>query len=253
MLVFVIPLQNPETARDWAHCNALCQQTVRSALAQTHRDIRVIVVSKEFSPDISDERLTVLRMQFAPLANATDAPHRDKYRKIAIGLVEARKYAPCYIMKLDADDLVSSKLATIVHAKGHKPGYFIERGYRWSEGSRLVHPIGDFHLACGSSNIIWCEPNELPSSEDDDPSAYPILRFGHSITVHEFEKLGTPLMPIAIPSAIYINGHGNNMSVRFPGGGISHNKPNWKFYLGQALEMRKLRPLTRSMRREFFG
>lgn len=253
MLVFVIPLQNPETARDWQRCNALCQQTVRSALNQTNGDVRVIVVCRDFTPDITDSRLTVLRSPFPTPADTWEDRHRDKYRKIAIGLIEARKYAPCYVMKLDADDLVSRDLASIIHTRNHKSGYYIERGYRWSEGSRLLRQIESFHLSCGSSNIIWSTSDELPSSEEQDMSSFPILRFGHNITVEQFAKLGRPLMAITTPAAIYRVGHGGNITATLSPSAMAHNKPNWKFYAGQALELRKLRPLTRAIRREFFG
>jgi hypothetical protein len=253
VLVFVIPLQNPETAQDWARCNALCQQTVRSALNQTNGDVRVIVVGKDFTPDISDNRLTVLRQPFPTPANTWEDRHKDKYRKIAVGLIEARKFAPCYVMKLDADDLLSRNLSSIVHAANHKSGYFIARGYRWAEGSRFVQPVADFHLSCGSSNIIWCAPHELPFSEEDDMSAFPILRFGHNITVDGFARLGRPLKAITSPAAIYRVGHGENITQHLSPSNAPYNRPNWKFYLGRLLDLRKLRPLTPSMRREFFG
>ena len=84
-------------------------------------------------------------------------------------------------------------------------------------------------------------------------AAFPIMCFGHNIAVAEYEKLGTPLMPIRTPSAIYRSGHGENLTAHLRQTGIPYNKPNWKFYVGQALRLSELRPLTPSMRREFFG
>ncbi len=253
MLVFVIPLRNPETSQDWERCNSLCQQTVRSALAQTDGNVRVIVSCKDFTPEVSDDRLVILRHPFKTPERSWEDQHRDKYLKIGHALVEARRHAPCYVMKMDADDLVSRNLSSNVHEIGHKPGYYINRGYRWTEGSRLVRPINNFHLSCGSSNIIWCEKDDLPSSTEDDMFAYRIMRLGHNIVVQEFEKLGTPLVPIPTPSAIYRLSHGENLTSHVSMNGHVGTRPNWKFWVGNALRLSELRPLTRTMRRDFFG
>ncbi len=252
MLVFVIPLRNPETAQSWERCNALCQQTVRSALAQTDSNVRVIVTCKDFTPDGDDDRLIVLRQPFPTPARTWEDQHRDKYRKIAHALVTARRFAPCYVMKLDADDLVSRHLSAAVHAAGHQPGYYLPLGYLWSEGSRVVRPVDNFHHYCGSSNVIWCQANDLPSSVDDDMSRFNILRFGHNITVEEFAKLGTPLMPLKIRSAIYRK-TGENITAHLEMAGTVHNKPNWKYHIGQLLKLAELRPLTPAIRRNFFS
>jgi hypothetical protein len=253
MLVFVIPLRNPETAQNWERCNDLCQQTVRSALAQTDDDVRVIVVCKDFTPNTNDPRLTIVRRDYAAPPNTWEDRARDKYLKIGHGLAEARQYSPCYIMKLDADDLVDRNLAAAVHAANHRPGYYIERGYRWREGSAFIRPVNDFHKHCGSSNIIWAEADELPASPDADMSALPLMRFGHNIAVEEYAKLGTPLTQIKSRAGIYRVGHGENFTAHLRQNGVTQNRPNWKFYVGQALRLAELRPLTPSLKREFFG
>jgi len=253
MLVFVIPLRNPETAQDWSRCNSLCQQTVSSALAQTDANVRVIVACKDFTPDVSDDRLTVLRHSFPTPARTWEDQHRDKYAKIGCGLVEARKYTPCYVMKLDADDLVSRHLSATIHGANHKPGYYLPRGYLWAEGSRLVRTVENFHHHCGSSNILWCERDDLPSSTADDMMRFQIMRLGHNITVQEFEKLGTPLMPLPTRSAVYRKGNGENITSHLFPSGMTHTKVNWRFYVGQALKLAELRPLTSGLRRDFFG
>lgn len=253
MLVFVIPLRNPETAQNWERCNALCQQTVRSALNQIDGNVRVIVSCKDFTPDVSDDRLTVLRHPYRTPDNNWEDQHRDKYLKFAHGMVEARSFAPCYIMKLDADDLLDNRLSQAVNLKQHKPGYYVRRGYLWRDGSWLLRPVDNFHLHCGSSNIVWCEKDHLPSSIDDDMSNYRILRWGHHVTVQEFDKLGTPLMPLPFRSAIYRKGHGESItSTLFPSGTV-HRKPNWKFYAGAFLRLAELRPFTPALRRNFLG
>jgi len=254
MLVFVIPLRNPETAQDWERCNALCQQTVRSALGQSDRDVRVIVSCKDFTPDILDDRLTILRYPFETPERTWEANASDKYLKIGHGLVEAHRYAPCYVMKLDADDLVTKRLSAMVHGIGYKPGYYLDSGYLWSEGSWVVRQVDrNFHLNCGSSNIIWCESGDLPSSINENLGAYRIMQHGHNIAVQEYEKLGTPLMPISTPGGIYRFGHGENFTAHLKQSGTVHNRPNWKFYVGQLLKLAELRPLTPSIRQDFFG
>jgi hypothetical protein len=49
-IIFVLPLRNPGTARDWPRCVELCRQTLRSIANQTadSSSYRVILAGEEF-------------------------------------------------------------------------------------------------------------------------------------------------------------------------------------------------------------
>jgi len=254
VLVFVIPLRNPSTARNWRRCEQLCRQTIASALAQTNPNVRVILACREFEPGMEDPRLIVVRKPFPEPKQDWVDQHRDKYEKICAALVEARKHSPCYVMKLDGDDLVSNRLAAYVHEQANPNGYYIPKGYLWRDGGRTLMPLDNFHVACGSSNIVYANSEELPSSAGVDFSHLPLLRFGHHVTVESYASMGRPLQAIPFRAAIYRQASGENISGFLqPREASRYKKPNWKFYVGLLLEQRKRHLLTAGLKREFFG
>jgi hypothetical protein len=252
MLTFIIPLRNPGTSKNWERCQELCRQTIHSALSQTDPDLRVVLACREFFPEpLQDPRLIVIQKDFPDPSPDWESQHVDKYKKIAAALVVARQFAPCHIMKLDADDLVSNKVAAFVKLQPSKNGYYFPQGYFWRDGARTFLLSRNFHHVCGSSNIIYAEPCQLPES-DSDCSDFPLLKFGHNITLEGFASIGRPLEAIPFPAAVYRIGNGENITAHFsPSGSKPGARPNWKYYLGLLLEQRKRRFLSNNLRREF--
>ena len=254
MLVFVIPLRNPSTARDWQRCQQLCRQTVASALAQANSNVRVILACREFEPEIEDPRLIVIRKPFPDPRQDWVDQHRDKYEKICAALVEARKHSPCYVVKLDADDLVSRKLATYIEVTKNPNGYYVPKGYLWRDGRPTLLQINQFHAKCGSSNIVYAGPDELPCSMTEDSSNFPLLKFGHHMTVEKYAAMGRPLEPVPFRAVIYRQAHGENITsfMSSPEAG-QYRRPNWKFYVGRLWLQRRRRFFSACLKAEFFG
>ena len=81
-----------------------------------------------------------------------------------INLKAAWKYAkstwsPQYVMKLDGDDLVSSRLVEWIENTSCEAGYFIKHGWVWRSGSRYVIQCTEyFDGVCGSCLIIRSDP-----------------------------------------------------------------------------------------------
>ncbi len=64
------------------------------------------------------------------------------------------KWNPHYVMKLDADDLVSSRLVRWLEDADGQAGYLIKYGWVWRSGSRLIQRTEYFDRTCGSCLII---------------------------------------------------------------------------------------------------
>lgn len=214
MLVFIIPLQSPTSSKKWEHVSLLCCRCLASVLSQSSGDFRAILVCNE--PPIglqADSRLTVLQYDF-PLPGA-DTKERmgDKWLKVRYGLITARQMAPCHVMVVDADDLVSNRLASIVSADPFSPGWIFECGLLHDEGSKLVfYRKRGFHYLCGTSSIIRLEPNEFPSTEKESDNQCIVLRSGHTGIAEAMAKKGTPLKPLSLPGSVYILNTGENDS-----------------------------------------
>lgn len=256
MFVFLIPLRNRATVKDWSHCWAICEETVRSAASQLSTDlpVRVVLVCKDHGHAFSHPQLDMVIVDTPDPPNNWQARSEDKYAKIHAGLVHIRKhYAPCYVMRLDADDLVSNRIAGHVLADDNKLGYLVEEGYRWKNESAYVTRHQQFHLHSGSTSILYADAGSLPASMDANPGDYDLLRLGHHIVATTFEERGTPLAALPFPAVIYRTATGQNLSSEAPE--EDGPKPNWRFYAGLPLHyLRQLlrhRLLTKQLRREF--
>jgi len=228
----------------------LCRNTIRSALAQTDPNVRVILSCKEFDPgDIQDSRLTVLRGDYPEVGSEWHSGIADKSLKNSAGRRESKQYTPCYTMLLDADDLVSNKLSEYVHHVKHPVGYYLPWGYTWASGALTVTINNQFHRLCGSSGVVYTEPANLEDS--GDPSVTSLLRFPHHEIVEHFSRRGKSLHPVPFPAAIYRRATGSNLSET---GGVANanaSLPLWKRCAKAMWQLRRRRLVTAAMKEEF--
>lgn len=214
MLAFIIPLQSPLASNNWPRVSMLATRCLASILAQTNPDFKVVLVCNElpvgFRPD---PRVTILQRDFPLPGKSSQARMEDKWLKVRYGLAALRQIAPCHVMVVDADDLVSNRLAGHVAKYPDANGWIFETGLLHDEGSKLIYQQKkDFHLMCGTSSIIRLERDDLPLSEQDETRSCLVLRSGHRLIEKEMERIGKPLFPLAFPGAIYILGTGENDS-----------------------------------------
>jgi hypothetical protein len=133
--------------------------------------------------------------------------HSDKGRKILHGLDIARADKGSYVMFLDADDLVSNRLAGFVERHKGANGWYFDRGYRMDYMfNNFVFWRRAFYHECGSSYIIRSDLAPFPESRDDtlDFSDYHVRRYVvHAYVREDLAKRGTPLAPLPFYGAIY--------------------------------------------------
>lgn len=244
---FVVPLRNPSVANNWDATVELCMDTLRSLANSNDPRCEVLLVCREFpSSDFSDN-ITILRHPFPDPEKNWEDQHRDKYLKIKMGLVELhRRGSTYYVMKFDADDLVSKELVPWVLSDGNRHGYVIEKGYRLDYAARQITKIKScFHKNCGSSNILYAPPEALPTSMDDK-HPYDLITQGHNIVVDTFLERGKSLKPVPFPAVISRTQTGENITSHYSPSKVgSGSRPNWKFYVGKYLN--DTRRITRSL------
>ncbi len=116
MFIFIVPLRSPETCADWGEVSSLCNSTLNSLTRQSSDEYRVVLVCN--SPPLNfipDRHVTVVQESF-PIPYSLDERNADIYNKVKRGMVEVKKLQlvkpdlSVFIMKVDADDLVSDRL-----------------------------------------------------------------------------------------------------------------------------------------------
>jgi len=94
--------------------------------------------------------------QFPLHLGAHAALRSDKLAKIGAAWTHAKsKWQPKYVMKLDADDFISSRLVGWLDDNGTEAGYLIRHGWLWHSGARhLIQRSEYIDRVCGSCVII---------------------------------------------------------------------------------------------------
>jgi hypothetical protein len=216
MLVFVIPLKSPQASKSWELVTKLFERTIKSICNQTSSDYRVIVVCHE-RPRVEFHHPYVryIEVDFPP-ANEPDAfsrGHTDKGRKILKGLIHAQEFSPTHTMTVDADDCVSKYLAEFVSQNSNCDGWFINKGYKYQDGSDVIYvKRRNFYKICGSCNILRYDLNNLPNNPEYN-RGYGYYRFyvDHEKVRETLAKNGNHLQQLPFPGAVYIVATGENL------------------------------------------
>lgn len=245
MLVFVITLRSRATSRNWELTSQLLRRTMESALRQTDPALRVVVSCQEIPAiGLSDPRIVWVSQPHPSVApDDFSGQMADKYRKTRAGLEAARAFCPCHIMKLDADDLVSNRLAAWVSRHDCGQGWVVDRGYVFEENARSLMAFRPLHHLCGSTFVVPTTHAALPEPGATPASRLPLLDIAHHELMSALQAQGYRMASIPFPATVYNTGNGQNhsrMSLR-----------NWQAW---RLRFRKLvgwRPLTEALRAEF--
>lgn len=217
MLVFVVPLKSRKVSQSWERVCQLFERSIKSICNQTSPDFRVIVVCND-QPEITftHPHITYLEVDFPPPKESSPIVNgdTDKGRKILAGVNYARQLAPSHTMFVDADDCVSKHLAEFVNKHSTSNGWFINKGYKYREGSKFIYLKNqEFHHLSGSCNIIKYELNDLPENPEYDRGCgyYKFYIFHKRISSILAEK-GTPIAPLPFAGAVYVLENGENLS-----------------------------------------
>jgi len=159
-VVFLIPFASRRLKSKWEIACAHLRQTLKSIQNSTSGNYRVVVAGHE-APDFDvgfDSRFYFLPLNhpFPDHVNLHTALRLDKLTKIAAAWEYAKPtWNPKYVMKLDADDFISSKLVDWLDNANDEAGYLIKYGWLWRGESRYVIQRTEYlDRVCGSCLII---------------------------------------------------------------------------------------------------
>lgn len=159
-IVFLIPFASRQVRANWPTACKYLQQTIRSIRNSVSQNYRVIVAGNEM-PELEggfDHKVHFLSVnhQFPSHLDVPTAQRSDKLAKIEAAWIHAKaQWAPKYVMKLDADDFISSRLVGWLDDNGTEPGYLIRHGWFWHSGARhLIQRTEYLDRVCGSCLLI---------------------------------------------------------------------------------------------------
>jgi hypothetical protein len=231
MLYFVIPLRSANTTTDWPAIQRLLAQTLKSVDNQSCKAFRCLVVCHEKPGAIElPKSCEIIEAPFkrpAVNVNSLDSKEAlfemrsDKGRKLILGLSIVKADPSAHVMFLDADDLVSNRLAELVSKKPNCNGWYFDLGYRWNHQTpNWLFPRNNFYHECGSSYILNAQLAPFPEQTDyskklDD---YYIRRYVvHAYVKENMEKLGLVLSPLPFAGAVYTFNKHNFFANQFRG------------------------------------
>lgn len=204
--VAVIPLRAKATASDWTVTCRLLEDTLRSILTASEHASVILVTSDD--PAISEDlrrnpRLHVLQGPYR-VPHSKQEQMEDKYAKLRDGLDHARSQLPSWVMRMDADDLLSRRFLDFCASSPGVDHCAIDHGFVWQSGSPHVTRVRDFHRVCGSSLASYFE--DLPEMTVE----HWLLRWGHNIAVDHLSARGDSIAYPEFPAAIYRVATGEN-------------------------------------------
>jgi len=194
----------------------------------------------------------------------------DKLAKIAAAWNYAKsRWNPRYVMKLDADDLISARLVQWLENFGDQPGYLIKHGWVWRSGSRYVlHSTEYLDRVCASCLVVRSDiadqegpfrtgvegtpfdQRSLRFAATDHYSLVPgsgtstlLLNDSHQRYSAQFAYLGQKLSDIPFKAVVYRTGNPESNSA-----GLETGRPTLRMILGT---IRRIRLTTNNLRKEF--
>ena len=220
MIYFLIPLMSKKAANNWQMVSTLFNRTLWSCYNQTVPDFRIIVACHEI-PKLTkqyDNRVEFIQVDEskAPIPKNSYEKMLDKGYKTHTLAMRLRELGGGYAMLVDADDLVSSRLAEFIKKHPNENGYYIKTGYVYFVGDKYMKILHKF--SSGTSCIINYSINDLPDkypkvmTENCDANEW-IIRKRHGGIVGACKDAGRALSPLPFKGAVYVLGSGDNHSL----------------------------------------
>jgi hypothetical protein len=274
-VVFLIPFASRQVRTEWRAACAYLQHTLRSIQNSASENYRVVVAINE-EPELEIEfdskiHLLPVKHAFPPHRNYRAAFRQDKLAKIDAAWRYAKSnWQPKYVMKLDADDLISSNLVGWLGVFGKDAGYLIQHGWLWRSGARhLIQRTERLDRVCGSCLIIRSDLADLTGpfltevegvvlheadsrfAESDHYSLVPgsgtstlLLNDSHQRYASQFSYLGYHLQTLPFAAVIYRISYGSVAGES----GDRRRKFNLRLTCGA---IRRTRFITQKFRKEF--
>jgi len=218
MFYFAVPLISKQACHDWGQVESLLNETLGSILNSTSQNYKILIACHDVpNTQYNDSnKIKYLQAGFPPLMGQ-NKPMLDKIFKLKmIGLEIQKNNNDCFVMLMDADDLVSNKLVEYVNKDQDNYGYYIYKGYELDYSLKRLRYCPRYHRLCGSSIILRVSKCDLPvllDQKKEDNYFNKMIYVGHRYCEPISKSLNRPLKKIPFAAGVYIINNGENHSV----------------------------------------
>lgn len=221
-LTFITSLRHPDSVIDYARIERLLVATLRS-LDNQSIPCRVVVVGGTHFEVPGDLHIPVdvVVVDFPVPVNRVgthegrlEATRLDRGSKHAVAL--SRVHGG-YVMTVDADDFVSSRVAAYVHEHAGGPGWYVEQGFRYDHASGMARKQDNFNDVCGTSLIFRRDLMPQGSLHADGGPGEIVAAWGEHAVMsllgsHRRLRWELGLPPLPFRAAVYNVNTGENIS-----------------------------------------
>ena len=211
MILYSVSLKSKQISTNWDLTCRLLERTLRSIYNQKNKDFKVAVICHE-KPDIqSYPDLIYHQVNFLPPKKCVSEMVLDRDIKELIGRKIGKELNSDYIMAIDYDDCISSRISEFINCKSQlsvaPDGFYADRGYIYYESSKKIVPKSDLYKCCGSTVAMKSELCDAPDSWDyDELAKFKKNGFLHSHgdLVEYWRSKGKRLERFPFESCIYV-------------------------------------------------
>ena len=248
MIYFVIPLRSKAAAKNWESITEDFNKTLKSCYNQMSPEFKIFVACHDI-PKIDfvyDARVNFIQVDIPTPTNTQEMMYDKGYKMYELMRAvrnDINNSNGCYVLPVDADDLVSNKVASFFQGRDDGMCYTSKFGYIWKHSSSFVTKAKDLWRTCGSCTVVYYKKDELPKVDYAENTNKYIFQNSHRFLIKYAKSIGKQFGIIPFPTTIYVLGTGENHS-SLVGIGIS-----WK----RAIEgfLRIPRYISNSMKKEF--
>lgn len=211
-LVFVIPVVSSRRAVNWAEVEENLARTVNSILRSKDPRVMVVVAHHERPSGNywQDPRVVSITVADRPQSAGAD----KRMKRLAIGCwLRNNVETGVYVMFCDADDLVSTALASYVLRDDNRTGYSLANGYLFDVAhQRGQVDSGFFTARCGSSFIGYFSAADLPVHKHDSSCFFGrVNETKHAEHASYMKANGREVTTVPFMAAVYLQNHRNSL------------------------------------------
>lgn len=220
MIYFVIPLRSKAAAKNWERVTADFNKTIKSCYNQTSPEFKIFVACHDI-PTVDfgyDERVKFIQVDI-PVPTTTKEMMFDKgYKMYTLMQTVRNEMINCpmhgggYILPVDADDLISNRIASFFEGRNDGKCYTSKYGWIWNKPSKFLMKAKDLWRTCGSCTVIYYKKDELPDVDFYENTNKYIFQNSHRFLIRYAKSVGKQFGIIPFPTTVYVLGTGENHS-----------------------------------------
>lgn len=223
-VAFLVSMRSKRASRDWgAACDCL-SKTLRTVLAQTDQNFRVLVAGHEKPdiPELNSSKVTWVSVFHAAPSSPRGFTADKNAKRRELGFLLGKEGFEGFVMPLDADDWVHRRLVEFIRRSGDTSPSFFRAGFICNLNNNKVQVrLGNegkrpFYKGCGSGSFFYFQQSDFPKTSTIRGTKK--VKFLYAVFSHVGieKKLGEDdvvIRRVRIPLVAWVLGHKNNNSI----------------------------------------